>query len=288
VITGTSCSQVDLGAGKGACLSISLTEVDGGAPSDLGGEECLSPADCSTLHGTPVCAGGKCGWSCSPGFAHCASGNTGCETDITTVDNCGGCGNACGAANATANHCTAGQCAYDCQLGFLDCIKIGANGDGCESDAHSLTSCGACGVSCDTAHSVGTGCSGTACTYTGCMPGFGDCQMTGANADGCEFADVTHQVGVMSLTYSLACTPAGTPGNAGTYSLAMATAACTAWTTSVGGGTCGAVTCTGNTECLNANFGGTCVTWCYTKSTSGHVSSAGACMCPNTASPTWN
>jgi len=179
-------------------------------------------------------------------------------------------------------------CAYDCQPGFLDCIKVSGNRDGCESDAHALATCGACANSCDTAHSLGAACTGSACTYTGCMAGFTDCNLSGADADGCEFMDVTHQVGVMSLTYSLMCTPPGTPGNAATYSAAMAQAACGAWTSSVGGGTCALFSCTGNTDCERAMFGGACATWCYTKSTAGRVSSGATCMCPNTASPTWN
>jgi hypothetical protein len=327
MLTATSCSSVDLGAGKAACLSISLVEIDGGVLVDLaeqpdlsgfmpdltgvqtcgsdaecGGQrcdlvrgicvECLSALDCSTVHGTPACASGACGWSCQPGYAHCMSGNTGCDTDIANTTNCGGCGNQCGTANATANSCTNGQCVYTCQTGFLDCIKVNGNLDGCESDSHALTTCGGCANSCDTTHSMGTACDGTGCTYTGCNAGYSDCNMSGANADGCEFMEVTHSAGVTvnttPVTYAIPCVPLGTPGNAATYTSAMGIAACMAWTSAVAGGTCALFSCTGNTDCQRASFGGTCVTWCYTKSTAGRVSSGATCSCPNTASPTWN
>lgn len=247
---------------------------------------------CSTLHGTPVCASGSCSWSCDTGFAHCGSGNSGCDTDVTTVDNCGGCGNLCMPTNASANRCMSGVCAYTCQSGFLDCQKVGADTDGCESGVHAIGSCGACGVACDTTHSMGASCPATTCVYTGCAAGYSDCDMTNGNANGCESMDLTHSAGVMvssmPVTYVLPCSKAGTPGNAATYTQAMAQAACGAWTAASGGGSCAEVSCTGNVSCQQATTGGTCVTWCYTKSLAGHVASAATCMCPNTGSPSWN
>jgi hypothetical protein len=289
--TSSACSNVTLSSGKSSCLQITLIEIDAGSLDfSMPPMGCQAPADCSSVHGTPQCAGGTCSWTCDAGFAHCGSDNTGCETDITTVENCGGCGNACGTANATANHCMGGQCTYDCASGFLDCVKLGFNADGCESATSSVNTCGACGTVCDTAHSVGTACDGTKCTYTGCMAGYADCDTMGANANGCEFVDAPHDVGVNSLTYMLACTPPGTPGAAGTYSVAMAQAACGAWTSSVGGGSCAAFTCTGNTSCIQSIAAGMCVTWSYTKSTAGHVSimPSPTCTSPNTGSATWN
>jgi hypothetical protein len=247
---------------------------------------------CSTLNGAPVCSSGSCSWSCTSGFAHCMTGNTGCDTDITTVDNCGGCGNACNPMNATANRCTAGQCAYDCQPTALDCLKVGANVDGCESDAHAITSCGVCGVSCDTTHSIGAACPTTTCTYTGCMAGYSDCNMTTGNADGCEFTDASHATGVMSMgtavSYMLACVPLGMPGIASTYTKPMAQAACAAWIAAEGTGSCSDFTCSGNVDCVRATGVSSCSTWCYTKSTAGRVSNAAACGCPTTGSASWN
>lgn len=63
----------------------------------------------------------------------------------------------------------------------------GDGGGGC-GPLNTPTNCGACGASCDTAHSTGAGCSAGACTYTGCQFGFKDCDMATAPADfnGCE------------------------------------------------------------------------------------------------------
>jgi hypothetical protein len=104
--------------------------------------------------------------------------------------------------------------------------------------------------------------------------------------------DVVHtmmlMVNNMPVTYVSPCSKLGTPGNSMNYTPPMAQAACTAWTTASGGGTCADITCTGNVSCKQASTGGTCVTWCYTKSLSGHLDSGATCNCPNTGSPTWN
>jgi hypothetical protein len=46
--------------------------------------------------------------------------------------------------------------------------------------------CGACGAACDTAHSTPSTCSGGACAYSACTPGWGDCDAGAGNFDGCE------------------------------------------------------------------------------------------------------
>jgi len=43
---------------------------------------------------TPACVAGACRTTCSAGFADC-NDQPGCETDVTTVLNCGGCGASC-------------------------------------------------------------------------------------------------------------------------------------------------------------------------------------------------
>jgi hypothetical protein len=71
----------------------------------------------------------------------------------------------------------------------------------------------------------------------------------------------------------------------------MATAACMAWTTAEGSGTCAAQTCTGNVACMRASAGGNCATWCYTKTIAGYVNLAASCGCPMTTgagNTTWN
>src|SRR5206468_291954 len=46
--------------------------------------------------------------------------------------------------------------------------------------------CGACGATCDTAHSTGATCSGGNCAYTGCANGWADCNRAAPDNDGCE------------------------------------------------------------------------------------------------------
>lgn len=86
---------------------------------------------CSDANGEAVCAGGQCGTTCSPGFDSCDSDiATGCETDIQTVDDCGGCGVTCEFDNASAQ-CSSGTCEFDaCATGWMD---LNADlSDGCE------------------------------------------------------------------------------------------------------------------------------------------------------------
>jgi hypothetical protein len=56
-----------------------------------------------------------------------------------------------------------------------------------------VQNCGACGASCDKTQSVGATCTGSACTYSGCKPGFADCDMATnkADLDGCETPTTT-------------------------------------------------------------------------------------------------
>lgn len=95
-------------------------------------------AACSTTAGTPACAAGVCGWTCAAGFAHCDSGNTGCETNLRTdVAHCGSCSKRCDSVvNANGVACTAGACTFTtCMTGFGDCDNNKANGCECACGA---------------------------------------------------------------------------------------------------------------------------------------------------------
>jgi Cys-rich repeat protein len=240
---------------------------------------------CSTLNATPTCSGGSCAFSCQGNFVHCMDGNTGCETPSNNVSNCGGCGNACVSDNATSDSCSSGsKCSYVCATGFGDCIKIGANLDGCESPLDTTMNCGGCGNTCDSSHSMGAACSGNVCTYTGCQSGYLDCNSAGVNADGCEtVANPPHMNGLGQM-YDLPCAPLGTPGDGSTYSLAMAQAASAAWASD---GTVGTRNCT-SAQCLTNTNGGMCATWCYTKSLAGRVRATATCDCPDRNDASWN
>ncbi len=115
-----------------------------------------------------------------------------CESPVNDVLNCGACGAACDTANSTGAMCTGTMCTYSgCNADWLDCDQAPPNQNGCESSKTSTASCGACGNVCDTMHSVGATCVSTdagaiVCQYSGCQPGWADCDTGGADTDGCE------------------------------------------------------------------------------------------------------
>lgn len=86
--------------------------------------------------------------SCSSGFGNCDYiFQNGCETDLTSVTNCGTCGRSCSVSNGTAS-CNAGACGIaSCNAGFANCDGSAANG--CETNtSSSVTHCGKCGNAC--------------------------------------------------------------------------------------------------------------------------------------------
>lgn len=145
----------------------------------------------------------SCVATCAPGFGDC-DGNpvNGCEVDLSADDNnCGACGDTCGARNAATECVGLGICAFNgCMLPFGDC-----NGDmtptfnaaatrgpnfGCEQSLDSLAHCGACGAVCSNAGTQTSTCEPVPgqsghfqCALT-CRPGQGDCD--GDASNGCE------------------------------------------------------------------------------------------------------
>ncbi|MCS6798247.1 MAG: hypothetical protein NZ898_06925 [Myxococcota bacterium] len=101
--------------------------------------------------GTPPmrCEGGTCiADTCPPGTGECdGRSETVCETSLTTLSNCGGCGVRCMRANATAS-CESEMCTIaSCAPGFGNCN--GLDIDGCETDLlASRDHCGRCGGAC--------------------------------------------------------------------------------------------------------------------------------------------
>lgn len=142
------------------------------------GNDCAAGASSTNF----TCDQGTCvASSCAPGTGDC-NGDNSCSTDLmTSVDNCGFCGNKCALPHATAT-CKAGLCALDsCEPGFLDCN--GDATDGCEVDATTdVQNCGGCNIKCSTANGVSS-CSGGQCNIL-CLGGYGDCD--GKPGNGCE------------------------------------------------------------------------------------------------------
>lgn len=138
---------------------------------------------------TAFCNGGVCGETmCPAGLGNC-NGDEGdqCEQDIlTSVENCGACGNLCIVANGSAS-CVDGECVVDdCSTGFGNCNagdEDGGYSDGCETNTHVSTSnCGGCGVECSipnaTAH-----CDEGRCEVGMCAGGYADCNGDGTSCE---------------------------------------------------------------------------------------------------------
>lgn len=69
------------------------TKVDAD-PANCG--KCKNACGSANTTSAPTCEGGKCVFKCSATFAHCgADDSKGCETSLTTGDDCGECGYSC-------------------------------------------------------------------------------------------------------------------------------------------------------------------------------------------------
>ncbi len=120
---------------------------------------------CNTPNATPRCNSGRnCVIDrCDDGWMDCNGiPDDGCEVNIDTDANCGGCGNSCG-PNAT---CTSRACS--CDMGWLDCPT---GSPYCEVP-FSTSNCGACNIACGTNESC-TGAGECSCGGTGGGVGLG-------------------------------------------------------------------------------------------------------------------
>jgi len=141
---------------------------------------------CGNLpHAVPTCAAGSCGiLRCQAGFDDCdGQPQNGCETDISTLSDCGGCGQLCDKASCAGGRCSAIAC--DEASGLADC-----DGDevSCETNLQSdPDNCGRCGTACAFNEGVvGHGtltCSTSGCAVT-CDAGYLDCD--GDYRTGCD------------------------------------------------------------------------------------------------------
>ncbi|HEY5922342.1 MAG TPA: hypothetical protein VIV11_11755 [Kofleriaceae bacterium] len=182
---------------------------------------------------------------CASGFGNCDGiASNRCETPLDTIDNCGGCGNACTFANGAAA-CTNGACELAaCTSGFGNC-DLDA-GTGCETVLDTNDNCGACGNACAFANGAAA-CTNGACELVACTGGYGNCDLDAGT--GCETAlDTTADCG--------AC------GNQCAY--ANGAAACTS-------GACELVACTSGYGNCDLDAGTGCETALDT------IASCGAC-----------
>jgi hypothetical protein len=120
--TGT-CSLASCSAGFGDCTASPGCETALGTSTN-----CSACGDtCTNSHGTTSCGGSAGSYACAPvceaGWGNCNGNRSdGCETNTTTAQNCGACGNTCG---SSAPFCVSGQCAN-----FLDISLVNSNASG--------------------------------------------------------------------------------------------------------------------------------------------------------------
>ena len=156
----------------GVCVSNSSVERCGTSCTP-----CTAPANA-----TSTCDGTTCGFTCAVGFIGChADGGAGCETAITTAENCGGCGITCAGGTpvcATSNgveQCVSGCGGQSPNLCGSTCTDLQVD----------VNNCGTCGVGCSTNH-ISANCAGGVCNGA-CEDGFADCN-SDKLSDGCELS----------------------------------------------------------------------------------------------------
>lgn len=181
-----SCEVGACDFGWGDCDFAHETGCETGLRDNANCGACGNP--CIVTGGQGTCVTGTCLVDlCDPGRADC-NGDTsdGCETDLTSVDDCGACGISCNPPNAVGD-CDSGTCKIaSCMPGFGDCNTNPL--DGCETNLRqNVDHCGTCDTPCEGANVMSRACSDGLCVPT-CQSGWKDCNgpQPGATDDGCE------------------------------------------------------------------------------------------------------
>jgi hypothetical protein len=249
---------------------------------------CCDVADCTSIPTPTACFGKACsgvGGTCSYPM------NGGARV----------CGATC--CNGIQGTCNI-DCSLNCAFGYGDCNTDSS--DGCEFRTNTIQRCGGCNNQCDTMHSIGATCDGLACHYSMCANGYSNCNVNGADLNGCECA-TPGCCGSSCQTKHVACMLGGNPNtpctdgtglnyydcvNVGTFNSIQATEACTAYAGS--SANCTALTCVGGHSVVCNDKGGPtkCTCWEYSGANTGHVHKATltemSCYCPISGDPTWN
>ncbi|KAL4440419.1 hypothetical protein ABPG75_003420 [Micractinium tetrahymenae] len=167
------------------------------SPGKFACKLCCKDADCPSTGATANTRCDKTGraatWSCvcKAGFDKCdCNSNNGCETSLTTRDNCGRCGNKCG----PNQDCINGDCT--CKANFGECN--GKLNDGCEASLLTdMKNCGKCGNACGAGEECKNGqcfCKGTTITDPDSVTACGFCgNVCGKNMDCSDGACVCKQ-----------------------------------------------------------------------------------------------
>lgn len=116
--------------------------------------------------------------------------DNGCETQLTTIYNCGDCGNDCtklGWQNVYEYKCVPGSYKYRCDIGQCNIGYANCNNDpqdGCEVNTISnVNNCGACNHKCEVQNGTPE-CANGVCKIKSCNDGYKDCDQQYFN--GCE------------------------------------------------------------------------------------------------------
>ncbi len=131
---------------------------------------------CSFANAGATCAVTGCAiGTCNAGFANCDNNaSNGCEVStLSDRNNCGACGNACGAGQVCSN----GACTTSCGSGLTACNNA------CTSLTFDPSNCGACNNVCPARANAAAVCAASACSFA-CSSGFANCDNNAAN--GCE------------------------------------------------------------------------------------------------------
>jgi hypothetical protein len=203
---------------------------------------------CSTLNAMSAsCGGATCSWTCNAGYAHCAAGNTGCETNLGSAGK-KLCGNVCVSSSSC---CSAGDCMSPpapvaCYLTAGSCSGVGGT---CNYTLKSGSK--VCGTTC--CNAVNGTCN-VNCTLT-CTSGYADCD--GDPSNGCE----TNLASAGKKLCAGACIAVATCCTSADCTTPPAPAACYATQGSCpgAGGTCNYTENSGSqicsTTCCNADHG---------------------------------
>ena len=164
------------------------------------GAACPAPTGSETYS----CIEGRCVMQCKETFYRDCDGlvDTGCETLITTDDNCGACGNKCSGTTCNSETGTTPSCG--CADPYIYCNPASPGAPVCHDVMDENDNCGACGNTCDPAGDPGAppappnahyGCVLGQCNRLKCNDNYGDCNadLHKPGSDGCEVALRTHE-----------------------------------------------------------------------------------------------
>jgi hypothetical protein len=155
----------------------------------------------------PTCVASQCVAQCDATHGDCNMNYLdGCEKLLTTLTDCGGCGDGCSIPNATPT-CDSGDCEVEsCATDYDDCDDDGVT---CETSLATTNDCSACDVVCNLPNAVET-CGGSPgarmCLIAQCTDAFyQDCD--DLDATGCEIDTRTNALHCGACDHDCAAEP---------------------------------------------------------------------------------